>query len=140
MVSVKYVLKNGAYAPKKNNPSDAGYDLFSPINIDIPEKGSAEIDLKIAFEIPSGYWGGIHSRSGMAFRNDIIAHLGVIDPGYRGTVKVKLFNFSDETYKVRKGDKVCQLVLHPVYASVMMRADVLSESDRGENGFGSSGR
>jgi len=140
MQPLRIKLEDGAYAPEKAHASDAGFDLRSPVDVIVPERGQIEIELGVAMEIPAGCYGAIESRSGLAFHNGVTCHRGIIDSGYRGFVKALLFNHSDEAYHVHKGDKICQLIIHQYKDVLPMVVDEMTDTDRGFGGFGSSGK
>jgi dUTP pyrophosphatase len=129
-----------AKLPEKNFDSDAGWDLFSVESCVIPANGKnvVPVGLKLAY-IEPGYWIKVSSRSGLSFKNSILAHPGVIDQNYRGDLGVLLYNHSSADYTVNKGDRVAQLVLH---FNIQMKVEwgTVQQTDRGEKGFGSSGK
>jgi deoxyuridine 5'-triphosphate nucleotidohydrolase len=129
-----------ALLPQKNHSDDAGWDVFSVEDKEIPPKGSAIVDvgLKLAYLEP-GYWIRVSSRSGLSFKHNILAHPGVIDNGYRGSLGVLLYNHSDTMYKVNKGDRVAQLVLH-FNIDIDVEWGEVQNTLRGEKGFGASGK
>lgn len=133
-----------AVLPKATNTEvatgDSGYDLFAVENVCIPSGGSKTVPVGLTVaDITPGYWFRIEPRSGLGFKHSIQPHLGVIDNGYRGDLAVKLYNFSDEhDYQVNKGDKIAQLVFYPVIQPTMSFSEEITETSRGENGFGSS--
>lgn len=129
-----------AMTPTRSSAKAAGYDLRAPAETVIPGRGSVVIDTCLAVALPSGHYGKIEGRSGLAVRHNIVAFGGVIDEDYRGTIAVKLFNMSDEPYTVRATDRVAQMVIQP-YASLRVeRVPTLNHTERGASGFGSSGR
>lgn len=133
-------LENGAYEPLKAHTADAGFDLRSPVSVVVPSGGSAIIDTGVRFEIPVGYVGMLKSKSGLNVKHDITSE-GVIDAGYTGTVVVKLYNHGTHDYVVRQGDKITQLVVMPILVSSRVElVDKIDGLDRGDNGFGSTGR
>lgn len=133
-------LDNGAYMPVRAHSMDAGLDIFSPVNCTIRAKGSVCVDSGVHMAIPRGYVGFLKSKSGLNVRHGITSE-GVVDAGYTGSIVVKLHNLSDETYYVKKGDKITQLVLLPLAPMFDLElVDELPETERGNNGFGSSGR
>lgn len=138
---MKFCLDKGAYAPRKAHPEDAGYDLFvkDGQTIVIKEQGSVIIDTGVHIEIPKGYRGSVVGRSGLNFKNGIICPTGTIDCGYTGPIKVKLYNLG-ETYIARGGDKIAQLIVSPIADVELEHVGSLEETDRGEGGFGSTGR
>lgn len=131
-----------AQLPVKNNASDTGYDVFCVEDKLIPARGSAVVGVGLKFaHIPKLYWIKVESRSGLSFKHGILPHPGVIDCGYRGDAGIKLYNLTDKDYQVKKGDRIAQFVLYPVInARKVTFAEQAAESDRGENGFGSSGK
>lgn len=135
---LKYKLLGG-FKPTKDRPSDAGLDLKSPVEIVVPAKDFVFIDLKLALEIPNGFYGTIESRSGLGKRG-LQCHRGIIDSGYRGSIGVVIFNHGQYDYHVHAGDRICQLILHRQECISLEEVSELSESDRGSAGFGSSGR
>ena len=90
-------------------------------------------------EIPEGYVGFIKSKSGLMVNHGILTD-GTIDCGYTGSIKVKLFNHGGSKYEVKKGDKIAQLVIVPCLLPELELVDKLEETDRGDGGFGSTGR
>ena len=130
-----------AYLPKKAYEHDAGLDLFSVEDVIIPAKGTINVNigLKLAF-LDEGYWFKIESRSGLAFKHDIIAFQGVIDNNYRGNIGVKLFNFSDKDYQVKAGDRVAQIVIYYENNDFSIEWGKVVNTNRGNGGFGSSGK
>ena len=104
---MKVMLDSGAFAPTRAHKTDAGLDLRSPICIEVPAKGSAVIDTGVHVELPVGTAGFLKSKSGLNVNHDITSD-GVIDVGFTGTIKVKLYNLGTETYLVMPGDKITQ--------------------------------
>lgn len=138
--SVRVVLDEGAFAPVRAHSCDAGLDIKSPLMAHIPAKGSVTIDTGVHIEIPAGYVGFLKSKSGLNVKSGITSE-GVIDSGYTGSVRVKLYNNSDTPYDVLRGDKITQLVILPVYLYDVQVVDAIwEESERGDGGFGSTGR
>jgi deoxyuridine 5'-triphosphate nucleotidohydrolase len=137
-----------AVLPKRNYDDpvfgDSGYDVTAVEVTVIPAKGAAivPVGLKLG-QVPPGFWIRIESRSGLQFKHGISAFNGIIDNNYRGDMGVRLINSTDADYKVNKGDRVAQLVLYPlvaVTAENVLFTDEVTETARGENGFGSSGK
>lgn len=139
MSSIKFVLENGAYLPIRSHAYDAGIDLISPVDAVIPARGYVKIDLGVRVEIPTCFYGKLESRSGMMARG-VTTMGGVIDSGYRGTIGVVLRNHNDYDAAIHRGDRVTQMVVMP-YADVEIeQADGFEEeTERGANGFGSTG-
>ena len=137
---MKVKLDKGATMPLKAYLTDAGFDLYSRETQIVPAKESATFDTGVHIELPAGTVGMLKSKSGLNVRHGITSE-GVIDVGYTGSIVVKLYNHSGKDYRVEKGDKISQLVVLPL-ADVgdLELVESLDEKDRGNNGFGSSGR
>ena len=136
---MKVKLDPGAFLPVRAHPDDAGLDIRSPVEATVPAWGSTDINTGIHVGIPYSAVGFLKSKSGLHFRNGITSE-GVVDCGYTGAIHVKLVNHTDEDFTVRRGDKISQLVVVPCYLPVPEEADELGETERGDRGFGSSGR
>lgn len=137
---MKIKLSKGAFMPERAHDNDAGLDLKAPHDVLIPAGHSVIIDTGVHVELPKNTVGMIKSRSGLLTRHNIVTD-GTIDEGYRGSIAVKLFNHSQVTdYRIHKGDKIAQLVVLPCLFPSIELVDDLTETDRGDNGFGSTGR
>lgn len=135
---------DAAVLPKANNDKpyfgDTGYDLTAVESAWIPPGTSrvVEVGLTLA-DITPGYWFRIEPRSGLGFKNSIQPHLGVIDNGYRGDLGVKLYNFHEtKDLQVKAGDKIAQIVVYPLIQPECEWSEEVTETDRGDKGFGSS--
>lgn len=135
---MKIVLDEGAYMPERAHELDAGYDLRTPIDLTIYGRTNATIDTGVHIQIPSGYVGFLKSKSGLNVKDNITGE-GVIDAGYTGSIKVKLYNNGNSTKNFYKGDKIIQLVILPIYTSKLELVDSLEETERGDAGLGSTG-
>lgn len=133
-----------AKLPQKNHPDpltgDTGYDIFSVETVTVPNRGSivVPVGLKLAYITP-GYWFRIEPRSGLGFKKNIQPHLGIIDNPYRGNMGVKLYNFGDFDVTIDKGVAIAQFVIYQIHTALVSWTDTVTETDRGEKGFGSSG-
>lgn len=139
---MKIVLDEGAYMPVRAHANDAGYDLRSPINCTVRHLEPCVIDTGVHIEIPQGYVGMLKSKSGLNVHHDITGE-GVVDAGYSGSIRVKLYNNSYNGYEIKRGDKIIQLVIMPIATpelELVGSVDEFAVSERGANGFGSSGR
>lgn len=138
---MKIKLDNGAYVPTRAHETDAGLDLYCPDGQGqiVPAKESAIFDTGVHIELPDGTVGFLKSKSGLNVKHGIVSE-GVIDVGYTGSIKVKLYNHSGYDYKVLPGDKITQLVILPILSPIIELVDSLSETERGNGGFGSTGR
>ena len=132
-------LDNGGDKPTRAHPTDAGLDLYSTVRTIVAPLSSVIIDTGVHIELPPGTVGLIKSKSGLMTKHGITSD-GTIDEDYRGSIRVMLFNHSREFYMVEKGDKISQLVIMPIYRPDVEIAEHLTDTERGENGFGSSGR
>ena len=136
---MRIVIDKNAFMPTRAYETDAGLDLYSPIDITVPARGSAIIDTGVHIQLPKGTAGMIKSKSGLNVKHDITSE-GVVDVGYVGSMVVKLYNNGDTDYHVQRGDKISQLVIVQIVTPHLMIVDKLDDSERGENGFGSTGR
>ena len=136
---MKVMLDEGAFAPERAHGVDAGLDLRSPVDITVPARGSAIIDTGVHVEIPFSCAGFLKSKSGLNTKHGITSE-GVIDTGYTGSIVVKLYNNSECDYVVHRGDKISQLIIMCIGLPEVEIVDRLEESERGDNGFGSTGR
>lgn len=139
MNRLKIQLDIGAFRPERAHPDDAGLDLRSPVDVIIKPHSSAEIDTGVHVAIPHGFVGMIRSKSGLMVHHEITTD-GTVDCGYTGSIHVKLFNHGDWHYTIRRGDKITQLVISPIIAPEIELVSALEETERGSQGFGSSGR
>lgn len=129
-----------AKLPTKNNESDTGFDVYSVESVTIPARGSAVVDVGLEFAyITPGYWVKVEGRSGMGFKHGIMPHPGIIDNGYRGDAGIKLYNLTDNDYLVSAGDRIAQFVVYKNFSVIVEEGETVN-SDRGSNGFGSSGK
>ena len=138
--SLKVVVDDGAFVPKRAYEYDAGMDLFTPIGFSINPECKFIIDTGVRVQIPRGYVGLIMSKSGLCTRDDIVSEGGVIDSGYTGTIKVQLRNHGSIKVMFSSGDKIAQLLVMPVMLGECAVVGELPKSDRGDNGFGSTGK
>lgn len=137
---MKIILDEGAKMPTRAHADDAGLDLYSRENRVIYPHSSATFDIGVHVEIPRGYVGMIKSKSGLNVKYGLTSE-GVIDCGFKGSMRVKLYNHSSEAYTVAAGDKISQLVIMPIIAPELeLVKDFGTETERGNNGFGSTGR
>ena len=136
---MKVKLDEDAFMPVRAHETDAGLDLMSPVDAIIPPEGSTVIDTGVHIELSYGTVGMLKSKSGLNIKHGIVSE-GVIDEGYTGSIAVKLYNLSNHRYRVKRGDKITQLVIVECYKPDIEIVDSLTETERGNNGFGSTGR
>lgn len=137
-------LKPDATVPTMGSKFAAGADLYSAEDADVViEPGETKfIGTGLAMEIPEGYVGLVYARSGLACKRGLAPanKVGVVDSDYRGEIKVALHNHGKEAQTVEKGERIAQMVIAPYLSVNYEEADELSETERGEGGFGSTGR
>ena len=133
-------LNKHARLPSKANEDDAGWDLYAAEDVIIEPSERTLIGTDIAMAIPAGYVGLIWDRSGMATKRGVHRFAGVIDSGYRGEVKVCLWNASNEHCIINKGERMAQLLVQPAPALPLIEVQNLDTTKRGGGGFGSSGQ
>lgn len=140
---MKIKVDEGGYLPQRAHFDDAGIDFFTPEGFTLPAHGGQHVvDLKVRVQIPIGYFGKMESKSGLFVKHGVACMGGVVDSGFRGTIKVRMINYSDEDYTFEQGNKVVQMVLIPVGLFDIENVDHLdpSESGHDESGWGSTGK
>lgn len=125
--------------PTRAHDTDAGLDLYSPIDFFVKPGGRFCVYTGVHIELPPHTYGAIKSKSGLMLSHGIVVD-GTIDEGYRGQIGVVVFNLSRNQVEFKKGDKIAQLVVCPVEYPDVKIVDELSNSSRGTGGFGSTGR
>lgn len=141
-----YRVEERAFTLKRAHFDDAGIDFRTPEEFTLGPAGTPTdqyvVDLGVRVAIPIGYYGKMESKSGLMVNHGICCMGGIVDSGFRGTIKVRMINHSHESYTFHKGDKVVQMVIMPVLLCELTNVDVLSDSEsgRGESGWGSTGR
>ncbi|NXT47533.1 DUT protein, partial [Pluvianellus socialis] len=133
-------LTENAFAPSRGSARAAGYDLYSAYDCVIPPMEKAVVKTDIQIALPSGCYGRVAPRSGLAAKHFIDVGAGVIDEDYRGNVGVVLFNFGKETFEVKKGDRIAQLICERICYPELEEVQALDDTERGEDGFGSTGK
>lgn len=140
IAKIEITLDKGAYSPVRAHPTDAGLDLLTPKPVYIGPHGEATIDTGVHMAIPAGYWGKIESKSGLNVKHSIVSLGGTIDSGYTGSILVKLYNMSSRPYAFKAGEKIAQLVIGPCETPELVVVDSLDATERGDGGFGSTGK
>lgn len=133
------MLDEKALMPTRGHATDAGLDLLSPIDTIVPAKGSITIDTGVHIELPPNTAGFLKSKSGLNVKYGITSE-GVIDVGYTGSIAVKLYNHSNIDYAVSRGDKISQLVVMKIGIPSLDVVESFEKTERGDNGFGSTGK
>lgn len=136
---MEIMLDNGAYMPSQGHSTDAGLDLRTPKAVIVPAYESVAVDTGVHVALPHGCAGLLVSKSGLNVRHSITS-TGLIDEGYTGSIVVKLYNNEGEDYEVKAGDKITQLVVIPVVCEPLEQVSAFNATERGNNGFGSTGR
>ena len=119
---------------------DAGYDIHSIEDKVISSNSSMIIKTGLAFEIPFDYIGILRTRSGYGVKRELQIHHGMIDASYRGEITVRMYNYGKENYIVKKGDKICQLVIFPRIVLMLRETNILNPTKRNKKGLGSTGK
>ena len=151
--TLKVMLDDGAKMPTRAHSTDAGLDLYAPHAFVVPQSsasteetidgflakaGHYTVDTGVHVAIPAGYVGMIKSKSGLNVKCGIISE-GVIDSGYTGSIRVKLYNLGNEKVLIEEGQKISQLVIMPIITPDLELVDSLEDTERGNGGFGSTG-
>lgn len=141
-MEVKIVNKSNHRLPEYATAGSAGMDLKADIlePIVLKTHSSVVIPTNIYIQLPEGYEAQVRGRSGLAFKYDIVSHLGTIDSDYRGPINIKLFNLSNNDFVVNPGERIAQLVIAKYERVEWDEVATLDETERGEGGFGSTGR
>jgi len=134
-------LHEDAIEPTRGSEWAAGYDLYAAEDKYIDKNQTVKVGTGIAVEIPHGYFGGIYARSGLATKEGIRPAncVGIVDADYRGEIIVALHNEGVLLKEIHKGDRIAQLVIQPCISPVFKEVDDLTDTNRGEGGFGSTG-
>lgn len=138
-MKIKLVVDPGAYKPTRAHTNDAGLDLYSPEHAIIAPGESYTFDTGVHIELPPNTTGFIKSKSGLNVKHGITSE-GVIDVGYTGSIAVKLYNHGKFPVYIEKGQKISQLVILPIITPELEFVDKLEETERGNGGFGSTGK
>jgi dUTP pyrophosphatase len=133
-------LREDAKIPQYAHPGDAGFDLYAAEDVTLAPNERAGVSTGIAMEIPEGHVGLIWDKSGLSIKHGLKTLGGVVDSGYRGEVMVGIINLSDAEYTIRKGEKVAQMIIQRKETIAVEEVESLSDTARGEGGFGSTGK
>ena len=139
MIKVKFKkLIDYAIPFKYTREGDACMDMYSVEDTTIKPNSTKIISTGIALEIPTGFEGIVRGRSGLASKG-IHVHIGTIESSYRGDIGIIITNTTNKSFSINKGDRIAQFTIKPISNILMEESEVLSETERGTNGFGSSG-
>lgn len=139
MEKIKVMLDDGAFMPTRAHDLDAGLDLYATEDAVIFRHGSKTFDTGVHVAIPEGYVGFLKSKSGLNVNSGIHSS-GVIDAGYTGSIRVKLYNHGFEAVRIYRGQKISQPVILPIITPEPELVDSLEATERGTGGFGSTGK
>ncbi len=128
-----------ALLPSRKRAGDAGIDLYSVEEVFLNPGEWKAVPTGVAVEIPEGYFGLIKDRSGLALKHAVHCLAGVVDENYRGEIKVVLINLGDKPVRLEKRSRVAQMVLVPYLKTQVVEVEELSHTERGQQGFGSTG-
>jgi len=134
------LLSGDAKVPTKTDPCAAGFDLYASRSATLMPGIQQIVHTDIAISTPSGTYGRIAPRSGLAYKQNIFINGGVIDSNYTGEVGVIIVNFGQAPFEIKKGDRIAQLILENYSSAEIKQVEELSPSVRGDSGFGSSER
>ena len=139
-MKVKILRENGGFLPTRATSCAAGLDLMTPQDITIHPWNKILVSLGICIEFPTHVYGHLASRSSLSCQFGLEVGAGIIDQDYRGEIKVLLYNLSDQTVSLKRGTKIAQMILTPVrYDSCVLSETLNDATERGANGFGSTG-
>ena len=136
-------LHENAVVPTRATATDAGMDLYAVESVSVPPHGQALVDTGIAIQIPTDCYARVAPRSGLAVKHGISVGAGVVDSGYRGPIKVVLFNHKDADFQVNIGDRIAQIIFERIYTPETLQEvpyEDLCATERGTGGFGSTGQ
>ena len=138
---IKVITDDDTLIPSYQTSGSAGCDLRSTDNAVIPSGSRLVVGTGLKLEIPSGFGAMVCARSGLSAKNGIqvLNGPGIVDNDYRGEIKVILHNSGKEDFIVKKGDRIAQILFFPIFQAIFQKSSAISETDRGEGGFGSTG-
>lgn len=136
---VNVQLDEGAWMPQRSHATDAGADLFTPFGFTLPPHGEMVVDTGVHVQLPPNTRLDLVPKSGLNVMCSIVG-FGLIDEGYSGSIAVKLYNLGKNAHFFNKGDKISQMVISPVIYAEFEQVDEVEGGDRGDAGFGSTGK
>ena len=136
---MKVVLDKGAYLPTRAHEADAGYDLYAIEGCTIYPGKSKVFDTGVHVQLEKGTCGLIVSKSGLNVRSGCVSE-GLIDSGYTGSIRVKLYNHGMNPVTIEVGQKISQMVILPIFTPELELVEKLEDTERGNGGFGSTGK
>ena len=140
MDTINVILDNDICMPVRGHDTDAGLDLKTACEVTIPAGKGVAIHTNVHFEIPAGYYGKLESKSGLNINDNIVCLGGTIDAGYTGEVIAKLYNLGEEDFTFEAGQKCVQIIFMPCLTPTINLVGEFEKTERGNNGFGSTGK
>ena len=137
--TINVKLDDGAFLPTRSYPTDAGADIRTPVEFTLSAHDEVVVDTGVHVELPPHSKAELVPKSGLNVNHSIVGW-GLIDEGYTGSIVVKLYNLGNLAHHFKRGDKIAQLVISPVLYPDFSEADTIVGGERGESGFGSTGR
>lgn len=134
------LLTSTAKLPVRKSAKAAGSDICADMDAIVPARGYTVVQTGVAATAFEGYYIQVASRSGIMFSHGVMATAGVIDEDYTGEIMVILYNCTDCDFNITKGDRIAQLIQVKIDTSDPIEVDILSDTERGSNGLGSTGR
>lgn len=138
-MTMDIMLEPGAKLPTRAHETDAGLDLYALHDGVVRAHQSATFHTGVHVVLPKGTMGDIRPKSGLMFGRDLLT-FGTVDEGYSGEIMIHLFNLGDNDQNIHKGDKIAQMVVVNVRYESVYQVDNITGGERGDNGFGSTGR
>jgi len=136
---INITLSPGATMPTRGSEGAAGYDLYALEDTTINCFQFKPVSTGVSIEIPAGHYGRVAPRSGLSVKHGVMVGAGVIDSDYRGEIKVALATLNG-VYEFKKGDRIAQLIIERIATPELVQVDSLDNTDRGDGGFGSTGK
>jgi dUTP pyrophosphatase len=138
MFQIKKLVPH-AIIPKRATSGSAGLDISSSVNITIPSKSWLAVSTGLSIMVPNDCYVRLAPRSGLAYKYGIQVGAGVIDSDYTGEIKVILFNHGDNEFIINSGDRIAQIIFEKIFTNDLIEVEELVKTERGSNGFGSTG-
>lgn len=139
-MQINFKLQEGARLPTRGKTGDAGLDLYVSNEVAIMPYAKVIVRTGVSCEIPPGYYGKVTPRSSTMRDRELLVIDGTVDSGYRGEIGISVKSLNSEPVRLIPGDRIAQLIVLPYLECDPVEVDELSETDRGEDGFGSTGR
>ena len=139
MEKISITLATGAIMPTRGTDGAAGYDLYALEDTVINCFSFIPVSTGVSMAIPAGHYGRVAPRSGLSVKHGVMVGAGVVDSDYRGEIKVALATLNG-VYEIKAGDRIAQVIIEPVVTPELTQVDSLDDSERGDCGFGSTGK